>query len=92
MFDQRYSYFNRVPSKRQCEFRQGHSIQHSLLLMVEKFKKNLDNSGVGGMVVTDLSKAFDCLRQDLLISKLAAYGLTNHQTSVLLPRRQNTVD
>ena len=60
--------------------------------MVEKFKKNLDNSGVGGMVVTDLSKAFDCLRQDLLISKLAAYGLTNHQTSVLLPRRQNTVD
>ena len=40
--------------------------------MVEKFKKNLDNSGVGGMVVTDLSKACDCLRQDLLISKLAA--------------------
>ena len=72
MFDQRYSYFSRVPSKHQCGFRQGHSIQHSLLLMVEKFKKNLDNSGVGGMVVTDLSKACDCLRQDLLISKLAA--------------------
>ena len=31
----------------------------------------MDNSGVGGMLFTDLSKA--CLRQDLLISKLASY-------------------
>ena len=42
--------------------------------MVEKLKPGLDNSGVGGMLLTDLSKAFDCLRHDLLIAKLAAYG------------------
>ena len=42
--------------------------------MVEKLKKSLDNSGVGGMLLTNLSKAFDCLRHDLLIAKLAAYG------------------
>ena len=74
MFDQRYSYFNQILSKHHCGFGQGHSTQHSLLIMVEKLKKSLDNSGVGGMLLTDLSKAFDCLRRDLLIAKLAAYG------------------
>ena len=37
-------------------------------------KKGLENSGVGGMLLTDLSKTLDCLRNDLLIAKLAASG------------------
>ena len=51
--------------------RQQHSAQPSF--MVEKFKKSLENSGVGGMLLTDLSKAFGCLRHDLLIAKPVAY-------------------
>ena len=43
--------------------------------MIRKLKKSLDNSGVGGMLLTDLSKVFRCLRHDLLIATLAAYGL-----------------
>ena len=74
MFDQMYSYFNQILSKHQCEFRQGHITQHSFLLMIKKLKKSLDNSSVGGMLLIDLPKACDCLRHDLLIARLAAYG------------------
>ena len=37
-------------------------------------KKALDFQLSTGMILTDLSKAFDCLNHDLLIAKLAAYG------------------
>ena len=42
--------------------------------MIEKLKKCLDNQGSTGILLTDLSKAFDCLDHDLLIAKLHAYG------------------
>ena len=42
--------------------------------MVELWKKALDSKGTAGAVLTDLSKAFDCLNHNLLIAKMAAYG------------------
>ena len=42
--------------------------------MVEKVKKCLDNKGVTGILLTDLSKAFDCIDHELLIAKLYAHG------------------
>ena len=42
--------------------------------MTEKWRKFLDKDGVNGALLTDLSKAFDCLLHDILIAKLAAYG------------------
>ena len=44
--------------------------------MIDKFKKVTDNHKVFGTVLTDLSKAFDCICLDLLIAKLNAYGLS----------------
>ena len=87
MSDQMYSYFNQTLSKRQCRFQRGHSTQHSLLPMVENLKKSLDNSGVGGMLLTYLSEAFDCLRHDLLIAKLAAYGFDQRSIFSYLSER-----
>ena len=62
-------------SKHLCGFRKGHSTQHALLNMLRKWQKHLDTSGKIGAVLMDLSKAFDCLPHDLLIAKLAAYGV-----------------
>ena len=41
-----------------------------------KIRKGVtDNHKAFGALLTDLSKAFDCLSHDLLIAKLHAYGL-----------------
>ena len=60
-------------SKYQCGFRKGYNAQHCLLAMIEKWKKAVDNGNVFGALLTDLSKAFDCLPQDLIIAKLNSY-------------------
>ena len=70
------NHFDNILSKFQCGFRKGYSPQHCLLLMIDKWKKAVDNHKVFGEVLTDLSKAIDCVCHDWLIAKLNAYGLS----------------
>ena len=74
LYNQMQTYFDNLLSKYQCGFRKGFNAQHCLVNMIEKWKESVDSGGVFGALMTDISKAFDCLHHELLIAKLYAYG------------------
>ena len=76
-------FFDNILSKFQCGFRKGYGTQHYLLLMLEIWKEATDNNEAFGALLTDLSKAFDCLNHDLLIVKLHAYGIDIDSLNIL---------
>ena len=77
VYDQVYKYFDHIFSKFQCGFRKGFNTQNRLLSMTEDWTESLDQGSHYGALLTDLSKAFDCIMYELLIAKLQAYGLVN---------------
>ena len=52
--------------------------------MIEKWKKSLDNKGIAGAILMDLSKAFDTINHELLIAKLGAYGFEESALTIIL--------
>ena len=63
-----------------------------MIRLLEEWRENLDKNYVVGGVLMDLSKAFDCIPHDLLLAKLAAYGVNENLLcyiySYLLNRKQ----
>ena len=61
----------------------GHSTQHCLLFMLEKLTEALDKGLTTGILLTDLTNAFDCISHDLLIAKLRTYGVSKKSLKLI---------
>ena len=70
-------------------YRTSYSSQNVIIRLLEEWRTKLDNNFVVGAVLTDLSKAFDCIPHDLLIAKLAAYGLSEEALMYILSYLSN---
>ena len=70
------SFMDPLLSKYRCGFQRGFSAQNCLLAMLEKWKSSVDKGKVFSVLLTDLSKAFDCLSHELIIAKLNAFGFS----------------
>ena len=66
MHDEINACFDDILSKFQCSFRKGYSAHNCLLYVTDKIRKIRDSKGVFAAGLTDLSKAFDCISNELL--------------------------
>ena len=61
----------------------GHGCQTNLLRLFEDQRGALDRNEYVAAVLMDLSKVFDRLPHDILLSKLSAYGLQSESVQLL---------
>ena len=78
LYNQLSVLFDKTLSICQCRFTKGFNAQHCLINLLDKWRQSLDQGFVFGALLTDPSKAFDCLSQKLLVAKLIAYGAKVH--------------
>ena len=73
-------------------YRKNYNTQHVMIRPLEEWREKLDKNYVVEGALMDLSKAFDCVPHDLLLAKLAAYGVNEiflcYIYSYLLNRKQ----
>ena len=83
LYDQLSKYFNSLLVTNQCGFRKGFSYQYCLLVMLENVKEAIERGNQFGPLLTDLSKAFDCIDHKLLIAKLSEYRISSSALNVI---------
>ena len=82
LHDSLSNFTDKTLSKFVLAYRKSYSSNHVLLKLIEEWKKSLYDKNIIGAVLTDLSKAFDCIPHDLLVAKLHAYGLSMDNNNI----------
>ena len=66
-----------------CGVRKAHSTQHALFRLIQSWEKELDESGFVGTILMELSKAYDCLPQDVMVAKLEDYSISKERLQLI---------
>lgn len=79
VYNQLYQYFetHKLFYFSQHGFRKRHSTETATLEFIDKIFHHLDNNKLPLAIFIDLSKAFDTIDHDILLSKLQYYGIQN---------------
>ena len=71
-----YFQSNNLLFSHQYGFRQGHSTEFAIIEFIDRTLKTMSNNKIPLSIFIDLSKAFDTLDHNILLSKLSHYGIT----------------
>jgi hypothetical protein len=66
---------NNIISKEQYGFQRGFTMENTVYKLISEVLNALNNKQIVGGIFCDLSKAFDCVDHDILISKMEKYGI-----------------
>ena len=72
---------NNILYHNQFGFRNRHSTAHAIVHLLDQISKAIDNNQFTIGVFLDLSKAFDTVNHNILLSKLQHYGINNFALS-----------
>ena len=86
-----YLITNHVLSSSQYAYRPSHSTEDAVLDIVEWAARSVDAGDVASLTSIDLSKAFDSIDHQLLLTKLGWYGISPHWFSSYLSGRSQLV-
>ena len=67
-----------------CGFRKAHNTQHPLFKLLHSWQRELDSGSCVATILMDLSKAYDCISNELLIAKFKCYGLYEISLKLIL--------
>ena len=94
MYEQMYEYFSRndIFHQNLMGFRKNRSTLSAVLQMYDRWVRGADAGMINGVILLDLSAAFDLVDSDILVEKLKIYGLEEEfiewMTSYLTDRKQ----